>query len=223
MIDITKFCDTSRERPHFNRPFKIGAHTYASNGYCAIRLQLMDGIEPGTDAVARVAAILACADDPSIHYVPLPVFSLPLASRPICGDCGGAGYVRDCPDCDGQGHHECARASCTQTHDCPDCDGNGTVAADAASGTGCPECNGTGAKLDSRRLVPADGCLFQAWIWNLLASLPGIEVEDPIHSGIEKPLLFRWDGGHAAMAGMLGTAKPHDIRPVHATQASRAA
>ena len=201
-------------------------HTYASNGFCAVRMGAIEGGAPLglIPTGAPVAAIFARADDPSIHYAPLPVFNLPPTSRPTCGDCGGTGFVKDCPDCDGMGHHECSRASCTQTHNCPDCDGDGTVAAtDASEGEPCPECNGTGAKLDSRRLVPADGCLFQAWIWNLLASLPGIEVEDPIHPGIEKPLLFRWDGGHAAMAGMLGTAKPHDIRPVHATQASRAA
>jgi hypothetical protein len=86
-----------------------------------------------------VALAVGDSDRCAVHAIAETIHPVPWAvptdktlgpALMTCQVCEGSG---DCPDCDGNGEHECEHANCYESHDCRTCRGRGT----------CPECHGS--------------------------------------------------------------------------------
>ncbi len=221
MINLQDFCHAGRTRTYLTRPFSFGDYTYASNGLIAVRVNRQEDAPENPEAPASIVKLLSEHDGKS--FGPLPVFEIQPQRAVRCAECHGRGRYNECAECDGTGQHECSHAGCDDAHDCGDCDGTGAdqggIDEDKPVYT-CETCAGKGIKPDDRRLSPAENAVFAVRLWNLAAALPGVEVEHPIHGGTDRPLIFRFIGGYAAIMGM--RASPSSIgiiRPAQQTAA----
>lgn len=115
-IDLMQFClKNDGIRPYLEKPFRIGNHTYATNGHVLVRVPAEDGDEPLSSGglklmQASLEKILAYQLD--AVYAPLCVLLPPTGTRE-CSNCGGYGKWEaergkfiSCEDCDGAGKVE---------------------------------------------------------------------------------------------------------------------
>lgn len=220
MIDIRKFCGAERHRSYLSQPYSIGDYTYATNGHVAIRVNRIVGVDENLEAPSSIAEILGGHD--AREFGPLPVFDPPESKRIRCGGCHGLGKYNACTECEGSGKHMCGHSECQHTHECNECDGTGAsdVVDDDLPLVACELCYGTGIKPDERKVSPCDDGVFKLRYWQLVASLPGVEVEHPIHGGVMRGLIFRFVGGYAAIMGLRFATNSIDlIRPMQKVSA----
>lgn len=222
MINLQAFCHVGRSRTYLSQPYSIGDYTYASNGFVAVRVARQDDAPENDEAPKLIAEILSGHD--ARRFGPLPVFDIQSPRRVRCGECHGQGSYNDCDECGGSGEHECDHSGCQHTHECHECEGTGASQGEVDTSRPvikCETCIGTGFKPDDRKLSPAENAMFKVYLWNKLAALPGVEVEHPIHGGTDRPLIFRFVGGYAALMGMRWSANTIGvIKPVQQGEAA---
>jgi len=201
-INLQRFCASQYDlRKHLQQPFRRDGFVYATNGHVLVRVSVADGYEADENekAPVRLDEMFKCIDEGGVEWRPLP----PLHAVKPCSRCFGSGQLRveDCDSCDGKGEFE--RDGYDYT--CQACNGEGFVEVGEPNGkhVACPECDGRGHEQDQRQNInhnqqlPEVGVNVGYLSW--LAKLPGI-VCCPQDN--EKPVRFRFDGGHALLMPM---------------------
>lgn len=213
MINLSAFCSSTND--DLAAPFNMGGHTYASDGYILVRVAERDefaGNPIPENAQKKVPALLAGAA--AIAFGPMPSMTGP-SDHADCDTCSGRGMVEMCQRCGGSGTWTCGE--CDAEHTCKSCDEGVVPWSDLASDANrkpCDDCDGTGKDPDKLICAPCEGGFFKWSYWLMVASLPGVEVEQPIHNGRARPLLFRFIGGYACLMGMKPSVSDGDvIRP----------
>lgn len=111
-IDLQSFCST--RRAEVDHPFTIGAYTYATDGYIAVRVLAL----PDARTEGPIGVVKYFKDIDGLEFVSVLIANLPPA--------GGKRNV-ECLDCDGRGkEHDCPNCHCK----CESCGGSGKILVD---------------------------------------------------------------------------------------------
>ncbi|WP_127078426.1 hypothetical protein [Rhodomicrobium lacus] len=188
MIDLSVFCSEASIYS-LDKPFSIGAYTYATNGHLVIRVPRRADVpeRDGTPAIDRLPHPWIGRD-----YRPLP--TLPESIFYDCDICAGEGRVVDCPDCD-DGTVECPH--CGAESNCKNCDGRGVVPASEHPDEESQACTCYGGQRPTKAAV----CLGQGRTFGTLyllkiSKLPGLRFSvAPADESRSSPSHFIFDGG----------------------------
>lgn len=197
---LRRFCAQDATRGALCSPFSRGPYTYASNGHICVRVPRMADV-PEYEC-APPAEILFESIPDSGEWCQWPEHDKPGSihdrehARSIdpCYACRGVGCTpMDCPDCGGEGDHEC---SCGDFHVCGKCNGLGAV--EAVNSSECNLCGGDG-RLFRQRVA---GLSIKGTYHRMVADL----LIEPEHhqEPLKRPdglqmVLFRFYGGHGVI------------------------
>lgn len=197
-IDLKPFCASDYYHwTRLGRPWSAGSWTYATNGHIAIRVPRRADVAENPDAPEKIEDLFDRFVSESFRPLTARV---PPADPPPCPECRGAGWVVRCPDCNGEGGHDCNCEYCD--HHCDGCDGSGYRHGDTGTPQerriACDECDGTGKVPDTRRVHFPGGLVLQARYVVMLQDLPG-----PLEMGVgggTGPQSFRGAGWTALIS-----------------------
>lgn len=192
MLDlISRFCHTDKE--NINKPFNQGEHTYATNGWIAVRVPkaLNEGDTDGVPNMANLTwghkDILAWHDPPEIGN----------GDGEKCAQCHGHGVVKLCPECEGFCEVDIENSYNSYTVECKSCDGEGTVGG-TTDGEICDRCDGVGKNLFYS--IPWGAGKINALNVFMLKKLPGLQISKEGDGLV--PWHFRFDGGEGLVMPM---------------------
>lgn len=181
---LLAFCDRHDPNHLHAPPKRFGAHIYATNRICMLRIPLHEN-DPSLAALQPIETknlqkwdlIIDSARARSAAYLPLPVLPAPIP----CAFCSGTGNVGACPHCDdGLFEHG------GNDYECQNCHGTGQrkqIDGDQV----CHQCNGLGE--DHNQTVKLGSTTFTRRYLALLAALPGIRIAEPIEA-LDAPVYF---------------------------------
>ncbi len=185
-------------RKDLSEPFSDEKHTYATDGHILVRVPRIPEItadgpesltsELGKDRLAFFHDKIAEAD-----WLEIPVHP---SSRIYCEDCDGSGFVKDCPECAGEGGVEWETAFHVYTNECKTCEGEGTVPGQASDQV-CPACFGEGRSYPFDKKTTIAGVCFATRLLARISDLPGVKIF-PVKGADEytfPPSLFKFSGG----------------------------
>lgn len=186
-IDLQQFCPKEQigARYYIAKPWRVGSHTFATNGHICVRVDAADDDEeqPSAPNAARILEL-----HPSPIYAPLRV-KLPPLDTVECATCYGRGFYWENEDEDGEPDLKNPGAKLS----CEDCDGSGRV--------------------EKQTSVSIAGVFFAAKYIAQIAALP--EAEFPTNPVAGKsyadvtPCPFRFAGGIGALMPMTSQADAH--------------
>lgn len=196
---LKRFCQKpGGYRAELQKPIRRDGFLYATTGWIAIRVEDDPSIKAGNGGTA-LPNIHTAFDHGEIEFHPLPM--LPEAIK--CKHCNGKGieYLKECPDCDGEGDF----VHGNHTYQCKECDCAGTVKSDekTTKPTGCWHCGGTGEADYSGGAIPTQvgGLHFQNYLLRMIVNLPNAHIEH-VYPSDEKSLPgthFIFDGGEGVV------------------------
>lgn len=186
---LKRFCKSGKAI--LSKPFSQGEHTYATDGFVAVRVPRIKEI-PENPLTPNVNA-LPWDHEEIADWEELPEYSF--EGTGICRECGGTGFQQTCPECDGKGEI-CVSTSYNEYHcECRTCGGNEVVPAD--SGERCEACYGTGKKLP--RAVKCGRGNISIKLLEQIKRLPEVKIS---REGSEQGLYrFKFRGGVGLVAG----------------------
>lgn len=205
-----------------SRPFVVGEHLYATNGYLCLRIPTPAGwAEPELDSDGpRIPPVdrqpwHLCAKA-TAEWIADRVVSREDAEGAGCGRClickgTGSGRVSRCKTCAGAGGKECE--SCGRYDECPYCLGYGWLGTREVE---CPNCKGRdGVDHTPARIA---GRIIGGPLFSFIGHLPR-----PRHNPAGDPsslLAFAFDGGEGVvmpLAPAFGQPLPKALQPEAAT------
>jgi hypothetical protein len=164
--DLQKFCATyDGTGRSIDKPWSRNVYTFATNGHVVIRIKRLDDVPenpkaPGTFNLwpKRIPPFVEIPDLPEQEFE-------------SCKECGGAGKISICPECDGDcvvtfknkyNEYEC---------DCESCGGSGKAKGHDQI---CDECDGSG-NFPLIKTIKVGNCFFSNHYLALIKELPGLK------------------------------------------------
>lgn len=191
MVELLKkfAANSSDPREYMRAPFTRGEWTYATNGYIAVRVPKIEGIEILPEKhIPKLEGLFTSAriDDAFIALPTLPTLE-------NCQMCNGTGAAYECPECDGEGEFEYG----THTYKCKECDGSGQVEymVDNIGVVSCRHCGGTG--VTRYKPMKVGGSHFDLFYLYLINVLPGAKFSPG--AGRMDMARFVFDGGEGIL------------------------
>ena len=187
-MDLQKFCSTDSFRININKPFSKGDYTYATNGHIMVRVSKVEGIgeQETSDTIKAVNPVPLFSDIENLVYVPIP--DIPPTTYEQCQRCEGAGKLKTCPECDGDGFVCFTNRYSDYECDCETCGGTGKLAGDQET---CGKCIGTG-KIAKREFTIVGGQKYDNKYLSMIKELPDCEIAE---TGGLKAAHFKFTGG----------------------------
>jgi hypothetical protein len=187
-IDLRPFCAAENTM----LPFSWGNHTYATNGFIAIRIRRMDD-SPEREENKKILDIInhGLALKPP-QWFPLPEITLEQAS---CDVCGGSGKVYFCAECEGEGLLTFSNKWNEYEATCESCGGKGRLGhqpSEVFEEEPCENCAGCGL-ITKDTATQLAGVWFTDTLLSKLAGLPGPVEIGPMPG--DRPSHFRFTGG----------------------------
>ena len=194
MIDakvLKLFCHPDREVTR--APFSRGDYTYATNGFCAVRVPRMAEI---TNEVESRIESLDWDFDSVTKWLTPP--SVDEASFVECGYCEGNGFMVDCDECDGEGEVELQSDYNDYSFKCKGCDGEGVIAGSNALAFedkhNCTRCGGSGKKSNGP-IQFGDQYLHPENL-AIINKLPNVQMQSQVGVVYNGSVIkFKFDGG----------------------------
>lgn len=166
--DLQAFCNAGDTR--MGRPWSVGNHTVASNGWLLVRVSRLPDVSENNDA-PDIRTLNFDTVSGIWHSIP-PEATWP--KDPPCKECGGVGtiLIADCKECGGDGEVAWDSGYHEYFAECRTCGGEGAI-----KGKGdpheCDKCDGAGKR-------PATICIgrvcFSAKHLRLAMRLPNCEI-----------------------------------------------
>lgn len=185
MIDVDKFCGSDNFPKGIQTPFSIGDYTFATDGQIIIKVDKLPEVEQRDDAPD--ANRLEWRQDEITEWHELPMIDFDELDD--CANCWGIGFVKTCPECDGDSVVYFENTyNCYET-ECQTCCGNGILRGNKDDKI-CGSCNGTKKQSTSVKVGSASiGSVYLSMIY----SLPDAVIE---HSDkTESMVNFKFNGG----------------------------
>lgn len=199
-LDIQQFCaDIGDSRGFLHSPFNHGAYTYATSGYCAIRVPVRSQYSKGTISSAKKTLEKAFDSIEERKFLTIPDFDWP--EKPNCHTCEGTGKTikSRCFECEGCGVLNFETDLNTYTIECKNCGGEGEIK--PTDNKPCGPCDGEGKRYNygapfnfSDHRVSIDLIAL-----NPILQLPSVQVSFCHESN---QLYFRFNGGYGVLMGM---------------------
>jgi hypothetical protein len=186
-FDITSFCSTEKGRTYICNPFNSGGFSVATNGHILVRVPAQEAYV-GNEVPPNFEKATSGMDDPLV-FTPLPPLNFELGP---CSVCKGYGNTAECPECNGEGEHECCE--CGRSTECDYCHGKGYFAVGKVveGATACEMCMGKGVlPVERYALLDPTSCYDIKYLM-MIHALPGILVA---LRGDSVPMVFKFDGG----------------------------
>ena len=195
-MDLQIFCRSDMDK--LNKPFRMGAFVYASDGKIAVRVpaESMPDVQENPDAPNAASLEF----DGGADFIPLPA----CASSPVpCIECGGTGIQTKCRKCAGTGEITCVCGDCGHEHEteCPSCEGSGTT--DGTPDGRCAVCGGTKEVYDREVGTWAGNRFIADWLLAKLGTLDDVMIASA--GSPLSPAQFLFKGGVGIVMPMSAT------------------
>ena len=199
-INLDVFTGSHDCRAWINTPFKIKNHSYATDGHCAVRVELQKEHQDCTsDYPKGVVNIFKGVE--SFTYQELTDFKKPEMKK--CATCRGhkKAYKATCFECDGEAFVTLENDHNVYSVECQSCDGDGEIIHRGGE-IDCCDCKGTGEVTEKQwdaREIFNSGVHINASLVIKYLDLPNVKFSP---DKVGDRLFVKFDGGYGVIMGM---------------------